>query len=185
LAASDRNPFDDLYAPEIMILGIGSILYSDDGFGIRVAHRMDAAYEFPDHVLVVDGGVLGINLLGVISKPKHLIVVDTMRNGGAPGTLYRLEGDAIPERIRAKNSLHQVDFLEALTLCQALDHVPQTVIIGVEPADIDTLSLVMTPTVQAQIEPVIRRVLAELDRLGVSYRKKDNADVPRDPFQDH
>jgi hydrogenase maturation protease len=185
LVSSDRSPFDDLYAPEIMILGIGSILYSDDGFGIRAAQRIEAAYEFPDKVLVVDGGVLGINLLGVISKPQHLIVVDTMRNRGTPGTLYRLEGTAIPERIRAKNSLHQVDFLEALTLCQALDHVPQTVIIGVEPADVDTLSLVMTPIVQAQIEPAIRMVLAELDRLGVSYRHKDNADVPRDPFQDH
>jgi hydrogenase maturation protease len=184
VALSDRNPFDELYSPEIMILGIGSVLYSDDGFGVRVAHRIEAAYEFPDQVLVVDGGVLGINLLGVISKPQHLIVVDTMRNGGAPGDLYRVAGDAIPERIRAKNSLHQVDFLEALTLCQALDHVPQTVIIGVEPQDVGTLSLSLSPAVRAQVEPAIRMVLSELDRLGVSYRVKDNADVPRDPFED-
>jgi hydrogenase maturation protease len=186
LAQPDRNPFDDIYSPEVMILGIGSILFSDDGFGIQVAQRIEKEYEIPDNVLVVDGGVLGINLLGVISKPKHLIVVDTMRNKGRPGDLYRLEGDAIPERIRAKNSLHQVDFLEALTLCQAIDKVPQTVIIGVEPEDIQTLSLVLTPTVQAQVEPVIRMVLAELDRLGVSYRKKEGPDyVPRDPFENH
>jgi hydrogenase maturation protease len=181
-----NSPFDEIYSPDIMILGIGSILFSDDGFGIRVAQRIEAEYEFPDKVLVVDGGVLGINLLGVISKPKHLIVVDTMRNHGTPGDVYRLEGDAIPERIRAKNSLHQVDFLEALTLCQALDNVPQTVIIGVEPEDIQTLSLVLTPTVQAQVEPVIRMVLAELDRLGVSYRKKEDSDhVPRDSVENH
>jgi len=130
--------------------------------------------------------VLGINLLGVISKPNHLLVVDAIRNRGNPGDLHRLEGDAIPERIRAKNSLHQVDFLEALTLCQAIDKVPQTVIIGVEPEDIQTLSLVLTPTVQAQVEPVIRMVLAELDRLGVSYRKKEGPDhVPRDSFENH
>ena len=130
---------------------------------------------------MVDGGVLGINLLGVISKPKHLIVIDTMRNQGRPGDIYRIEGEAIPERIRAKNSLHQVDFLEALTLCQALDNVPRTVIIGVEPEDIQTLSLVMTPILQARIEPVIGMVLAELDRLGASYRKKEEPDhVPRD-----
>jgi hydrogenase maturation protease len=181
LARPENSPFDEIYSPDIMILGIGSILFSDDGFGIRVAQRIENEYEFPDNVLVVDGGVLGINLLGVISKPKHLIVVDTMRNKGKPGDLYRLEGDAIPERIRAKNSLHQVDFLEALTLCQALDNVPQTVILGVEPEDIQTLSLVLTPTVQAQVEPVIRKVLDELDRLGVSYRKKENPDhVSRD-----
>jgi hydrogenase maturation protease len=177
----DESPYDEIYSPEIMILGIGSILFSDDGFGIQVVQRMEKEYEFPENVLLVDGGVLGINLLGVISKPNHLIVVDTVRSHGKPGDLYRLEGDAIPERIRAKNSLHQVDFLEALTLCQALDKVPKTVIIGVEPEDIQTLSLVLTPAVQAQVEPVIGRVLAELDRLGASYRKKENPDhVPRD-----
>jgi hydrogenase maturation protease len=182
---SANNPFDAQYAPEIMVLGIGSVLFSDDGFGIRVARRIEREYEFPDHVLVVDGGVLGINLLGVISKPKHLIVVDTLRNHGRPGDIHRLEGDAIPERIRAKNSLHQVDFLEALTLCQALDHVPQTVIIGVEPEDIETLSLSLTPAVKAQVEPVIERVLAELVRLGVHYRRKEPSDhVPCDPFED-
>ncbi|HSM90334.1 MAG TPA: hydrogenase maturation protease, partial [Desulfobacterales bacterium] len=78
MAQPDRNPFDDIYSPEVMILGIGSILYSDDAFGIRVIEQIERDYEFPDEVLVVDGGVLGINLLGVISKPKHLIVVDTM-----------------------------------------------------------------------------------------------------------
>jgi hydrogenase maturation protease len=185
LAQPDRNPFDDIYSPEVMILGIGSILYSDDGFGIRVIEQIERDYEFPDEVLVVDGGVLGINLLGVISKPNHLVVVDAIRNRGNPGDLYRLEGDAIPERIRAKNSLHQVDFLEALTLCQVFDKVPKTVIIGVEPEDYQTLGLALTPTVHARIEPAIRMVLDELTRLGVSYRRKLSDHVPRDPFQNH
>jgi len=186
LTTKGNSPFDDIYSPEIMILGIGSILFSDDGFGIQVAQKLEKEYEFPDNVLVVDGGVLGINLLGVISKPRHLIVVDTMRNQGKPGDLYRIEGEAIPERIRAKNSLHQVDFLEALTLCQALDNVPKTVIIGIEPEDIQTLSLVLTPTLQAQVEPVVGMVLNELERLGISYRKKDPANhVSRDSVENN
>jgi len=186
LATNGTSPFDDVYSPEIMILGIGSILFSDDGFGIQVIQRIDKEYEFPDNVLVVDGGVLGINLLGVISKPRHLIVVDTMRNHGKPGDLYRIEGDAIPERIRAKNSLHQVDFLEALTLCQALDNVPKAVIIGVEPEDIQTLSLVLTPTVQAQVQAAIEMVLKELERLGVSYRRRNPANhVSRDSIENN
>ena len=41
LAQPDRNPFDDIYSPEVMILGIGSILYSDDGFGIRVIEQIE------------------------------------------------------------------------------------------------------------------------------------------------
>jgi len=155
-----------------MILGVGCILFSDEGFGVRVIETIQQRYEFPDNILVVDGGVLGVNLLGVISQPDHLIVVDAIRNKGNPGDLYRLEGDAIPERIRAKNSLHQVDFLEALTLCQALDKVPETVILGVEPQDIDTLSTELTPATQSKVDAVIEKVLAEVTRLGGSYREK-------------
>jgi len=164
----------EIPTPEVMVLGIGCTLYSDEGFGVRVIERMQERYEFPDHVLLVDGGVLGVNLLGVISQPKHLIVVDAVRNQGSPGDLYRIEGSAVPARIRAKNSLHQVDFLEALTLCEALDHVPQTVIIGIEPEDIETLCVDLTPTAAARMEEVIAMVLAELDRLGVPYRKVSN-----------
>ena len=185
MGSTDQNPFDSVYAADVMILGIGCILYSDEGFGVRVVEQMEKQYEFSDNVLLVDGGVLGINLLGVISKPKHLIVVDAIRNKGKPGDLYRLEGDAIPQRIRAKNSLHQVDFLEALTLCQALDHVPQTVIIGVEPRDIETQSLDLTPHIQARVQPVIEMVLAELDRLGVSYKKGKADNVSCNPIQNN
>jgi len=168
----DKNPFDEIYAVDVMILGIGCILYSDEGFGVRVVEKLQQLYEFPDSVLVVDGGVLGINLLGVISKPAHLIVVDAIRNKGNPGDLYRLEADAIPARIRAKNSLHQVDFLEALTLCQALDKVPETVILGVEPEDIETLSLELTAATQSRIDRMIDMVLDELKRFGGTCWKK-------------
>jgi hydrogenase maturation protease len=154
-----------------MILGIGCTLYRDEGFGVQVVKKLEERYEFPDNVSIIDGGVLGINLLGVISQPDHLIVVDAIRNKGKPGDLYRLEGDAIPERIRAKNSLHQVDFLEALTLCQALDKVPATVILGVEPEDIETLSTELTPTIRTRVGRVIEMILAELARLGGSYKK--------------
>ena len=154
-----------------MVLGVGCILYTDEGFGVRVIQRLEEAYSFPEHVSVVDGGVLGTNLLGVISMADHLIVVDAIRHKGNPGDLYRLYGDDIPKRIRAKNSIHQVDFLEALTLCSAIDQVPDTVIVGVEPEDIDTCSIEMSPVIQDQINPVIQMVLKELDRLGVTYSK--------------
>jgi len=167
---------------QIMILGVGCILYSDEGFGVRVIEEIQKRYEFADNVSIVDGGVLGVNLLGVISQPDHLIVVDAIRNRGKPGDLYRLAGEQIPERIRAKNSLHQVDFLEALTLCQALDKVPETVIFGVEPEDIETLSIELTPKIRVKMDAVVEMVLAELDRLGVTYRKGKTDNVPRYPI---
>lgn len=159
----------------VMILGVGNILLSDEGFGVRVVEALEERYDFPDNVSVIDGGVLGINLMGIISEADQLIVVDVIRNGGQPGDIYRIDGEAIPERIRAKNSLHQIDFLESLTLCQALDKVPETVIVGVEPKDIETLSVDLTAATADRIDDVIQMVLAELDRLKVVYTEKEGA----------
>ena len=156
----------------VMILGVGNLLFSDEGFGIRVVEELERRYAFPDNVSLVDGGVLGVSLLGVMSQADHLIVVDVIRNKGVPGDIYRLEGDAIPERIRAKNSLHQVDFLEALTLCQAMDKVPEAVIIGVEPEDIRTLQTELTSTTEAKMEAIIQMVLEELARLGITSQER-------------
>jgi len=161
-----------------MILGVGCILFRDEGFGVRLIEELQRRYTFPENVSVIDGGVLGINLMGVMAEADHLIVVDVIRNKGVPGDRYRLSGKQIPERIRAKNSLHQIDFLEALTLCQALDHVPETVIVGVEPEDIETLDTALTPTVRAQVDAVIGMVLAELDRLKVPYSQGAAENVP-------
>lgn len=157
----------------ITVLGIGNILLTDEGFGVRVVEKLYDEYEFPENVSLVDGGVLGINLLGVIAEAKHLIVVDAVKNKQPPGTLYRLEKDELPERILLKNSLHQTDFLETLTLCQAIDKVPETtVVLGVEPEDILTHSVDMTPTVAARVDEMMDLVLRELDHLGVAANKR-------------
>ena len=170
--------------PQITILGIGNILFSDEGFGVRVIESLTGLYEFSDNVAVIDGGVLGLNLLGILAETDQLIVVDAVKNKSRPGTFIRLEGEEIPARIRAKNSLHQVDFLEALTLCQALDNVPQTVILGVEPQDIETLRDELTPLIQDAIDPMIEMVLQELVRQGASYTKRNADHVSGHTFKD-
>jgi len=156
-------------APHVMVMGVGNILLTDEGFGIRVMQEMERRYEFAPNVSVVDGGVLGLSLLGVMAEADYLIVIDAVRNQGNPGDFYRLTGDAIPERVRAKNSLHQIDFLETLTLCQALDNVPETLILGAEPADTESLGVELTPTLQSRVEPMIEMVLEELKQLNVSF----------------
>ncbi|GBC61183.1 HyaD/HybD family hydrogenase maturation endopept idase [Desulfonema ishimotonii] len=160
-------------SPRIMILGVGCKLLTDEGFGIHVIEALDARHTFPDNVSIVDGGVLGLNLLGVISETDRLIVIDVIRNNGAPGTLCRIDHDDIPNRFRAKNSLHQIDFLEAMTVCRTvLDREPQTVILGVEPADVETCSVELTPVIRAKTEEMIRLILSELESLGVTWAEK-------------
>ncbi len=159
---------------QIMVLGVGNILYSDDGFGIKVVEQLEKDYIFPDHVTIVDGGVLGVNLLGVISHAHKLIVVDTILNKSKPGDFHRLEGEEIPNRILGKNSMHQVDLLEALSLCRLMGNIPETVILGVEPQDISTLHPELTPVIEGRLNAMVEWVLEELQSLGIPRSHKNN-----------
>lgn len=157
---------------QITVLGIGNILLTDEGVGIRVVERLQELYEFPHNVSIIDGGVLGLSLMHVIAEADYLIVIDAIKNRGEPGSLYRLEGENVPKRILAKNSLHQIDFLETLTSCQILDIVPETIILGVEPLDIETLGIELTPIIHSRVDSLMEMVLKELDHLGVGYHSK-------------
>lgn len=157
---------------QITILGVGNILLSDEGVGVRVVEYLDRRYDFGRNVQVVDGGVLGVRLMGVIGNTDFLIVVDAVANRGAPGTLYRLADDQVPRRVLAKQSMHQLDLPEVLALCAAIDKNPRVVVLGVEPQDITTMDIELTPAIAAKVPELAAMVLSELDALGVTYSPK-------------
>ena len=157
---------------QITILGIGCTLFADQGFGISMIQTLSDRFEFPEHVHLVDGGLLGVGLTGIVARADHLIVIDAISNNGKPGDLYRLEGLQILERLSTKNHVQQVEFLEALAHCQVLDHPPHAVLLAVEPDDTQTLACELTPILQAKMDAMTALVLKELDRLEVNYRNK-------------
>ncbi|MBF0531217.1 MAG: HyaD/HybD family hydrogenase maturation endopeptidase [Deltaproteobacteria bacterium] len=157
----------------IIVLGIGNILQTDEGVGVRVAHELDETHDFPTHVEIVDGGVLGLSLIAIIERADYLIVVDAAKLGGQPGDLYRVPWEEIPDRTKYKDSLHQVDFVETMSVLPLIAKTPKTVIIAVEPKDITTWGLSMTPVVASKIPALCRMVLDELKSLGVEATLKE------------
>ena len=170
---------DPTKTPQITILGVGNILLKDEGVGVRVIEHLDARYSFSENVQIVDGGVLGMRLMGIIGSTDVLIVVDAVCNRGAPGTLYRLADEQVPRRVLAKQSMHQLDLPEVLALSAAIDKNPQVVVVGVEPEDITTMDVELTPTIAAKVGEMVAMVLAELDALGVPYTAKPLVTSPR------
>lgn len=155
----------------IIILGIGCTLYADQGFGVSVIQALQERFEFPENVEIVDGGLLGVGLTGTIGRADHLIAIDAICNGGKPADMYRLEGQQILERLAGKNHVQHVEFLEALAHCQALDTPLSTVLLGIEPEDTKSVVCELTPGLQNKVDDMIDKVLEELDRLSVSYKK--------------
>ena len=70
--------------PDILVLGIGNLIMTDDGIGVRVIQLLQERYSFPENLAIMDGGTLGLDLLHYLDGVKRLLVVDAVATGGPP-----------------------------------------------------------------------------------------------------
>ncbi|MBJ6727848.1 HyaD/HybD family hydrogenase maturation endopeptidase [Geomesophilobacter sediminis] len=153
---------------KILVLGIGNLVMSDDGVGVRVVQHLQQTCRFPDEVTLLDGGTLGLDLLPQIGAAEKLLVVDAVETGAAPGTLVRLYGEEIPLALETKVSPHQMGLKDLLTVASLVGEAPEEmVLLGVQPESIE-MSMELTPAVAAQVEPLANQVLQELEGWGVA-----------------
>jgi hydrogenase maturation protease len=147
----------------IVVLGVGNLLLSDEGVGVHVANKlMDMA--LPPSVQVVEGGTDGFRLMNVVVETDRLIVVDSVKGGATPGSIYRFDIEDAPSSPDVyKTSVHQIGILEVIHLSGLVGETPETTIIGVEPKSLD-MSMELSPEVEAKIPRVIELVLEEIER---------------------
>ncbi len=143
--------------PRALVLGIGNLLWADEGFGVRCIEVMAARYRFADKLSLLDGGTQGIYLVDQVRSAEVLVVFDAVDYGLPPGTLKRVVGDAVPRFLGAKKmSLHQTGFQEVLALADLLGGAPRhLLLVGVQPVALDDFGGSLRPAVKAQIEPAI------------------------------
>lgn len=176
----------------ILVLGIGNILWADEGFGVRVLETLDRAYTFPEPVTLLDGGTQGLYLLPYLEEAEGVVIVDAVDFGSPPGTLHiRADADVPTVLAARKVSLHQTGFQEILGLLALRGHTPgRIVLVGVQPEVLDDYGGGLTATVAAQIEPAARKVLAILkDEFSIVPEPRAGegslvtAAVARDPYE--
>ncbi len=152
-----------------LILGIGNLLWADEGFGVRCVEKMAQRYRFDNSVELMDGGTQGIYLIHNVEEADNLIVFDAVDYGLAPGTIKVVEDDEVPKFMGAKKvSLHQTGFQEVLATAMLKGNYPQRlVLIGVQPEEIEDYGGSLRPVVKAQIEPCIEIALDYLKQWGI------------------
>ena len=107
-----------------------------------------------------------MRLLDIMSRADVMIVIDTLCNGCRPGTLTKLTSSEIQDRVAAKNSLHQVSFLETIAYANFLGCLPETILIGCEPKDLSAWGMELTSEVAEALPDIIRMVLEEIEKAG-------------------
>lgn len=147
-----------------IILGLGNTLSRDEGLGVHCLVPLRDRLKHEPGLEILDGGVLGLDLLPLVESCSHLLILDAVDAGRPPGTIIELGREAIPLFSSIKLSRHQVSFQEVLQFAVVRGRLPAYLrLIGAQPADISTgygLSTVIMPLVPEIAERAIA-VLAE------------------------
>lgn len=152
---------------QIAVLGVGNILLSDEGIGVRVVEALQQRYRLPEWVQVVDGGTAGMELLEPLEDLDALIIVDAVRVGQAPGSVVLLTGDEVPAFFRTKISPHQIGLSDLLAALELTGKAPRSVaLVGLQPVSLAT-GMALTPEAQGKVGQMLELVLAQLEKQGV------------------
>ncbi len=159
---------------ETLVLGLGNTLLADEGVGVRVIEHLLERYDFPEGVLVMDGGTLGLDLLPYLEDASRLVVVDAVQTRKPPGTLSRLAGKEIPVFLDAsKVSPHQEGLQDLLAVAALKGYLPDEMVFwGVQVASL-AVSLELSPAVAAQVDALGNKVLEELAHWGIEPTRRN------------
>ena len=168
-ADGDPGAFDTL------VLGIGNVLWADEGFGIRAVEALNARYAFPDGVRLMDGGTQGIFLLPWVCSARRLLILDAVDFGMEPAALRKVEGEDVPRFMGAKKvSMHQAGFQEVLSSATLSGALPEElVLIGVQPELLNDYGGSLTTGVKARIDEAVELACEVLRGWGIDVTERD------------
>ena len=171
---------EDASAPQrrIVVLGVGNLLWADEGFGVRCVEALAAGWDVPPEVEVMDGGTLGLALVPELLDATHVLLFDAVAHRGEPGTLVVARDDEIPALMGGdKMSLHQVGMNDILASLELLGHKPEHfTVVGIRPVQLADYGGSLTEPVRAQLPAALELGIEELSRWGVTVRER--ADGP-------
>jgi hydrogenase maturation protease len=143
------------------VLGLGNLMRTDDAVGMLALDELDASPEFPRNVRLVEGGTLGLEIMGRIDGLTHIVTLDAVDFGGEPGTVARFEGEQL-YRLPASKSVHLLGFADLLAALQLLGTPPdELVLFGVQPASTDW-GTVLTPPVRKAMPTLLDLTMRQL-----------------------
>lgn len=153
-----------LYEPsDVLVLGVGNILWADEGFGVRAVEAFNAKYRLPEKAKIADGGTLGMYLLEMIGATKDLLLFDCADLQQPPGTLRLLENDEVKFWSATKISPHQTGMNEVLALADLQGKAPERIaVVAVQPEILQDYGGSLTPACEAALAQAVdmaRRVL--------------------------
>lgn len=157
----------------IAVVGVGNVLFTDEGVGVYASKYLEANYSFSKGVDIIDGGVLGFRLMPFFQDYDYVILIDTISIEDEAGSIYKLPKDAMLGLGSYRKTAHEVEVVEMLEICTFLDKCADVTVIGMIPEDIETVACSLTPKLVANFDEYIKTILDTLNSIGATYTKQE------------
>ena len=162
-----------------IVIGVGNMLFKDEGIGIYAAEYIKQNYKFDDEELeIIDGGTLGFKLMTYFQEYDNVIILDTVSIEDKAGEIYRLPSDVLLGLGNYRKTAHEVEIVEMLEIVSVLDSYANVTIIGIIPKDIETVQIGLTIEMEDKFEEFILNSIKEIESLGIKATKVRNILIP-------
>ena len=162
-----------------IVIGVGNMLFKDEGIGIYAAEYIKQNYKFDNEELeIIDGGTLGFKLMTYFQEYDNVIILDTVSIEDKAGEIYRLPSDVLLGLGNYRKTAHEVEIVEMLEIVSVLDSHANVTIIGIIPEDIISVEIGLTQSMENRFEEFILNSIKEIESLGIKATKINNILIP-------
>lgn len=142
----------------MLIMGLGNELLGDDGVGVHAVRQL-MALELGQNVIILDIGTAILDALPYLHGAEQLIIIDAVKGGGIPGTIYKTElKDCISNNFIA--SMHGFDISRVMALA-GRSRTLSGLVFGIEP-ELLTWSMNLSLPVTTALPYLVDAVVAEV-----------------------
>ncbi len=156
---------------KIAVIGIGNILFKDEGVGVYAAKYLEKNFSFSPSIDIVDGGTLGFKLMGYYQTYDRVIIIDTVSIEDEPGSVYNLPSEVLMGLGSYRKTAHEVEVLEMLEICSMLEKMAKVSVIGIVPKDIENVDINLTEDIKRYFLPLVDEVVKEIEKENITVKK--------------
>mgnify|MGYP000992185051 FL=1 len=147
----------------IIVVGVGNLIMQDDGVGVHVINCL-SQMDIPEEVELIDAGTNSYDLVDFYGQGDIIIVVDAMKAGGEPGTIYRAPLDQLGLQLDTSiTSVHDLGFVQAAHHVNMLGHYPEILVYGIEPAELG-FGLELSPVLAGKVARVAELIKQDIEQ---------------------
>ena len=154
-------------------MGAGTIIFQDEGIGVYAQRFLAENYEFEGDITIVDGGVLGFQLMRYYSEYDRVIILDTitMKDDKA-GAIYNIPASELLGLGSYKQTAHEVEIIEMLEIAALNGNLGDVSIIGIVPYDILSVNIGLSEPMREPFKIMIDTALSEIKKCGIKVKEK-------------